>query len=170
MMVAVRHPKNMTATVRLTRRGAWAQKLDYSEAEQMLRAGATQQEVADRFDVSQAAVSNAIRRGVIKADTNRTETRAVPWSPIAPEHRDQYLVRMLRAYHRREKGLKSAPVIEAQLDTFLRKVEEGDWVVDYSPTDGFVRVPRREGVDLGLVREPGLDNRGRPRRAARKKS
>jgi hypothetical protein len=147
----------------LTRRGLWAQKLDYNEAEQMLRAGATQQEVAERFGVSQAAVSNAIRRGVITADTNRADTRAVPWSPIEKRHRDRYLVRMLRAHHRRSMGMRSAPVIEAQLDTFLRKIGEGDWVVDYSPEDGFIRVPRREGIDLGLIREPHLDDQGEPR-------
>lgn len=134
----------------------------------MLRAGATQAEVAERFGVSQGAVSNAITRGNIKADTNRTGRRAVPWSPIRPEHRDKYLVRMLRALHRREQGMKSAPVIEAQLDTFLRSMAEGGWVVDYLPDkfpeEGFVRVPRREGIDEGLIREPGLDNRGRPRR------
>lgn len=134
----------------------------------MLRAGQTQAQVAAHFGVSQGAVSNAISRGNIKADTNRTERRAVPWTPIRPEHRDKYLVRMLRALHRREMGMKSAPVIEAQLDTFLRSMEEGGWVVDYDPVkhpeEGFIRVPRREGIDEGLIREPGLDNRGRPKR------
>ena len=155
-------------TVRLTTRGAWAQKIDYSEAEQMLRAGATQQEVADHFGVSQGAVSNAIRRGALKADTNRPERRAVPWSPVLPQHRDQYLVRMLRAAHRRDQGLGSAAVIEAQLDKFLEAVERDGFVVDYRPDldekRGFVRVPRRQGVDEWLVREPQLDDRGRPRR------
>jgi hypothetical protein len=64
--------------------------------------------------------------------------------------------------------MKSAPVIEAQLDTFLRSMAEGGWVVEYDPEkypdEGFVRVPRREGIDEGLIREPGLDNRGRPKR------
>ena len=160
-------------TPRLTQRGAWAQKLDYSEAEQMLRSGQTQAQVAAHFGVSQGAVSNAITRGNIKADTNRTERRAVPWTPIRPEHRDKYLVRMLRAHHRREMGMKSAPVIEAQLDTFLRSMAEGGWVIDYDPEkdpeNGFVRVPRREGIDLGLIREPGFDNRGRPRRVNKKR-
>src|SRR5690348_2089893 len=155
-------------TVRLTQRGRWAQKIDYKEAEQMLRAGRTQGEVAERFGVTQGAVSNAITRGNIKADTGRTGQRAVPWHPLRPEHRDKYLVRMLRAAHRRERGLKSAPVLEAMLDTFLRSMKEGGWVIDYDPEnhpdEGFVRVPRRDGIDLGLIREPDLDNRGRRRR------
>src|SRR5690349_14587270 len=112
----------------LTRRGEWAQKIDYKEAEQMLRAGKTQREVASRFGVTQGAVSNAIARGAISADTNRPAARAVPWHPIRPEHRDKYLVVMLRAAHRRRSGLKSAPVLEAMLDTFLARVEAEGWV------------------------------------------
>ena len=138
----------------LTRRGEYHQKIDYSEAEQMLRAGATQQQVADKFGVSQAAVSNAIARGMIEYKTNRPKTSGVPWSPVAPEHREQYLVRMLRAAQRREEGLTNSPFWEDRLDGFLRKMEEEGWVVDYDPSEGFKRVPRRPGVDLGLVREP----------------
>ena len=137
----------------------------------MLRAGKTQAEVAEKFGVTQGAVSNAITRGNIKADTGRTDRRAVPWHPIRKEHRDKYLVRMLRAWARREQGLKSAPVLEAMLDTFLRSMTEGGWVIDYQPDEypdeGFIRVDRREGVDLGMVREPDLDNRGRKRRTPR---
>ncbi|WP_157693035.1 hypothetical protein [Pedococcus dokdonensis] len=124
----------------------------------MLRAGATQQKVADKFGVSQAAVSNAIRRGVIKIDTNRADARAIPWSPIQAEHRDQYLVRMLRAAHRRQNLQPNAPVMEAQLDKFLEAVHRDGFVIDYrpdlDPERGFVRVPRREGIDEGLVRQP----------------
>ena len=135
----------------------------------MLRAGKTQREVAEKFGVSQGAVSNAITRGNIKADTNRVVSRAVPWHPIKPEHRDKYLVRMLRAHHRRVNGLKNAPVLEAMLDTFLVAMERDGFVIDYQPDteDGFVRVPRREGIDTGLVRDPELDNRGREWAASR---
>jgi len=148
----------------LTRRGEYHQKIDYSEAEQMLRAGATQQEVADKFGVTQAAVSNAVKRGMVDMEARRPEGRAVPWSPISPEHRQDYLARMLRAAHRREQGLKSSSIWEARLDGFLKSMDEGGWVVDYDPIEGFRRVPRRLGVDKGLVREPLLDDRGRLRR------
>lgn len=141
------------------------QRIDYAEATQMLRSGATQQEVADRFGVSQAAVSANIKRGNIKIEyPNQTEGRSVPWHPIRPEHRDRYLIRMLRAAHRREQGLKSAPVLEAMLDKFLQAAEERDFVVDYDPDteEGFFRVERRQGIDTGLVKDPDLDDRGRP--------
>ncbi len=156
------------------RRGKdWAKQIDYSEAEQLLRTGMTQKEVGARFGVTQGAIALAISRGNIKIKTGRAEGRALPWHPIEVEHRDKYLARMLRAHHRREQGLKSAAVIEAQLDAFLKSLAESDMVVDYDPDteDGFTRVPRRLGVDHGLVREPNLDDRGRPRlrRKARRK-
>ena len=141
------------------------QRLDYAEAEQMLRAGATQQEVADRFGVSQPAVNRAIWRGRIKDityDRTNTDETAIPWHPVRPEHRSRYLVRMLRAAARRDRGEKSAPVIEAQLDNFLRQMDAMDCVVHYDPEteDGWFRVARRPGVDLGLVRDPYLDDSG----------
>lgn len=148
----------------LTRRGEYSQKIDYSEAEQMLRAGATQQEVADRFGVSQAAISNAVARGRIDMAPRRPEGRAIPWTPIKLEHRQDYLARMLRAAHRREQGMTSSSFWESRLDGFLRAMEDGGWVVDYDPDEGFKKVPRRLGVDQGLVREPHLDDRGRVRR------
>lgn len=125
----------------------------------MLRGGATQQEVAERYGVTQAAVSVNIKRGNIKIDyPNQPEGRAVPWHPIRKEHRDRYLIRMLRAAHRREQGLKSAPVLEAMLDTFLAQAAELDFVVTYDPDteEGFFRVPRRHGIDEGLIRNPDV--------------
>src|SRR5690349_15009401 len=116
------------------------QKIDYSEAEQMLRAGKTQQEVAEKFGVTQAAVSANIKRGNIKVEyPNQTEGRAVPWHPIRPEHRDRYLIRMLRAKARRDQGLKSAAVLEAMLDKFLQSADEQGFVIHYDPDteDGF---------------------------------
>lgn len=141
--------------------------MDYSEAEQMLRAGKTQREVADHFGVTQAAISTAIRRGRIKGITyNRVpvEGSGIPWSPILPEHRNRHLVRMLRAAARRRAGKKNLDAIEAQFEIFLRKMEELDAVVHYDPgtPEGFFRVPRRPGIDKGLVREPHLDDEGNP--------
>lgn len=131
----------------------------------MLRSGATQAEVGARFGVSQAAISAAIRRGRIKWERpNQAEGRAVPWHPIRKEHRDQYLIRMLRVNHRRQQGLPSAAVLEAMLDNFLADAQARDFVVTYDPDteQGFFRVSRRPGVDRGLVRDPSVDDRGWP--------
>ena len=154
----------------LTRKGEHTQKIDYSEAEQLLRAGATQAEVAEKFGVTQAGISRAISRGMIQIDTGRAEGPALPWSPITLEHRNLYPARILRAWHRRQNGLVSSAWWESKLDTCLETMEREGWVWDYDPEEGFSRVPRRHGVDLGLVREPDLDDRGRRRRRTVKKS
>ena len=158
----------MTAT--MMRRPGGAQRIDYKKAEMMLRSGATQQEVADLFGVTQGAIAAAIRRGVVKYKKGRPADRAMPWSPIREEHRQKYLARMLRAAHRRESGMENAPPIERMLDSFLRDVEERDYVVTYEPDteEGFFRVPRRHGIDEGLVREPDINDDGTPKRQRRK--
>lgn len=141
------------------------QQIDYAEAEALLRAGGTQQEVAKHFGVGQAAISRAIWRQKIKDityDRTKTDETAIPWYPVRPEHRSRYLVRMLRAAARRNRGEKSAAVIEAQLDSFLKQVDELDFVVHYDPDteEGFHRVARRHGIDQGLIRTPYLDDNG----------
>lgn len=143
------------------------QRIDYAEAAIMLRAGKTQQEVADHFGVQQPAVNRAIWRGRIKDiayDRSKTDESGVPWSPIRPEHRSRYLVRMLRAATRQQRGEKNAPILQAQLDNFLKQVEEMDFVIHYDPDteEGFFRVPRRKGIDKGLIRDPYLDDNGLP--------
>ncbi len=143
------------------------QRIDYAEAEQMLRSGATQQEVADHFGVTQPAVNRAIWRGRIKDisyDRATADTTAIPWHPIRPAHRSRYLPRMLRAAARRARGEQNSPVIAAQLTNFLEQAEQLDFVVHYDPDtpEGFYRVPRRPGIDTGLVRDPYVDDDGNP--------
>ena len=73
--------------------------------------------------VHQPAVNRAIWRGRIKVegyDRTETEESAIPWHPIRPEHRSRYLARMLRAAARRERGEQNAPILDAQLDGFMR--------------------------------------------------
>lgn len=153
------------------------QRIDYSEAEQMLRSGKTQQEVADKFGVTQAAIAGAIARGRIAYDkpargSRPKEDRAVPWSPIRPEHRDKYLYRILRAHHKREKGEPNSPQWEIMLDAFLRSAEEEDFVIGYWPEtdEGFYRIARREGIDEGLIRNPEYGDDDKPVRSRRRKA
>lgn len=139
------------------------QRIDYAEAAKMLRAGASQREVADLFGVGQAAISRAISRGAIKGieyDRTKTDESPIPWSPIRKEHRNSHLARMLRAAARRERGDRSAPVIEAQLDLFLKDLRKRDLVVVHDPEMGWTRVPRRRGIDAWLIRDPYLADDG----------
>jgi hypothetical protein len=135
-------------------RRAGVQRLDYKEAEKMLRAGATQQEVADRFGVRQAAVSLAISRGNIKHDTGFE--RRLPWH-MHREHVNLSIPRSLRLAMRVQAGEEDMPeYLRRQGEGFIRTLDEMDAVIHYEPevSPYFFRVPRRHGIDLGLIREP----------------
>lgn len=135
--------------------GSGRQRLDYSEAEQMLRAGATQLEVAKKFDVSQSAVSLAIRRGRIKHDTGFE--RLLPWH-MNSDHVNLSVPRGLRLAMRVQRGeTEGMPeYLRQQGEGFLRTLDEMDAVIHYDPdvAPWWFRVPRRHGIDNGLIREP----------------
>lgn len=143
------------------KRGSGTQRLDYKEAEQMLRAGASQGEVAERFGVSQAAVSMAISRGNIKHDTGREHL--LPWR-MRPEHSNLSIPRSLRLAERIRRGeAEEMPAYLRQLgEGFTRRLEELDAVIHYDPDvePYWFRVPRRHGIDNGLIREPDVEEEG----------
>lgn len=132
-----------------------AQILDYSEAEQLLRQGLTQAEVAQRFGVTQPAISAAIRRGRIKFDTGAPPKR-LPWT-IKKEHTNLAIPRLLRFALRIEDGDETLrPEFRKQGEAFVRRLREMDAVIHYEADvePHFFRVPRRHGIDTGLWREP----------------
>ena len=140
-------------------RGSGVQRLDYSEAEQMLRGGATQLEVAQKFGVSQSAVSLAIKRGNIKHDTGFE--RLLPWH-MRREHVNLSIPRNLRLALRVQRGETDGmpEYLRQQGEGFLRTLEEMDAVIHYDPdvSPWWFRVPRRPGIDNGLIREPEPDS------------
>ena len=140
------------------KRGSGKQRLDYKEAEQMLRAGATQAEVAKKFGVTQAAVSQAITRQNIKHETGRE--RLLPWH-MKPEHRNMSIPRSLRLAERIRKGDAEdmPPYLRQNGEGFIRRLEELDAVIHYDPDvePYWFRVPRRPGIDRGLIREPDVE-------------
>ena len=129
------------------------QILDYSEAEQMLRAGKSQTEVAARFGVHPSAISVAIARGNIKFDTGFK--RRLPWR-VKKEHSNLAIPRALRLAVRVQEGDEMSPEMEKLARGFLHRLEELDAVIHYDPDVApfFFRVPRRAGIDKGLFREP----------------
>ncbi len=79
----------------------------------------------------------------------------IPWH-VQEAHRWRHPVMMLRAEARRRAG-KELRVREAQhLESWKRGLAERNAVVHYDPDteQGFFYVPRREGVDGDLIREP----------------
>ena len=135
------------------------QKLDDKEVEAMLRRGMTQKQVVAVYkergiSVAQSAISQAITTGRIKVDTNRN-AGAIPWK-LKPEHRHLHAARMLRTQARLDAGLDVGASLREQVRTWREGLLAEDSVITYDPDtrEGFWRVPRREGIDRGWVREP----------------
>lgn len=147
------------------------QKLDDKLVEQMLRAGKTQMEVVDYYrakgiEVTQSAISQAIKVGRIKIDTNRAGG-GIPWK-LKPEHRHLHAARMLRTLARLESGRPIGKTLESQVESWVRGLQEEDSVIAYDPDteEGFWRVPRRPGIDLWYYRDPSVDDEGYARTRA----
>jgi hypothetical protein len=137
------------------------QILDYSEVSQLLRAGWTQAAVAQKFGVSQGAVALAKSRGHVDGGSSNVKAD-IPWE-VRPEHRGLHLPKMLRAYARQQAGEKVSPLTAPLLEAFVRSLKELDAVVHYEPDVApfFFRVPRRHGIDRGLVRDPWTADDGK---------
>lgn len=127
----------------------------------MLRNGATQGDVAKKFGVSQSAVSQAIARGNIKFETGYQ--RRIPWK-VRPEHSNLAIPRMLRLAERVRAGdTEGMPeYLRQSAEGFMRTLHEMDAVIHYEPeaSPWWFRVPRRHGIDNGLVREPDVEDSG----------
>jgi len=103
----------------------------------------------------EAFINRHRRMGHERTLSIRHET-LLPWK-INQEHAGLFAATMLRAEGRRRNGQQLSSRLESQLNAFLGRLEDGDLVVHYDPDteDGFALVPRRPGVDLDLIREPG---------------
>lgn len=87
----------------------------------------------------------------------------IPWK-VSTQHRWNYLLWALRTEARLRAGLKVMPGDLDRLNSLKSRIPEGR-VIHYDPTteQGWWLVPRREGVDLDMIREPE-DRTGRPSR------
>ena len=81
------------------------------------------------------------------------DDRLIPWA-VEPEHRYDKNVRCLRIEARLQAGEEIGPSDFRLWRAWRQRLEAGDLVVHYDPEDGFMLVPRREGIDLGFIREP----------------
>lgn len=79
----------------------------------------------------------------------------IPWY-VKPEHRHSHAVGMLRAEARRRAGKQLTPHMEEMLNAWLWGLANDGTVVHYDPDtkEGWWYVPRRQGVDKDLIREP----------------
>ncbi len=136
--------------------------LDYSEVDQLLRSGWTQVAVARKYGVTQAAVSQARRRGRLK-DGDTKVMHSLPWK-VRKEHLNLYAPKMLRTAARLEAGYSIGDSLAPQVAVFLQGLESTDAVIHYEPDldPPFIRVPRRQGIDLWWVRDPHVNDDGTP--------
>lgn len=81
------------------------------------------------------------------------DTCLIPWE-VDPEHRHCHAISMLRAEARRRAGLPLTPKAAQNLSAWLSRLQRDGTVVLYDRAIGWRYVPRRNGIDLDLIREP----------------
>ena len=105
-------------------------------------------------DITPSAFANVrYRRGLQRRIARNDEL--IPWRVEEP-HRFQYPLAMLRVEARRREGRELRTTDAERLASWKRQLTEQGLVVHYDPEteEGFFYVPRREGVDTDLIREP----------------
>lgn len=82
----------------------------------------------------------------------------IPWQ-VRSDHANAFPLVMLRLAARRDAGQTLPPEREAKLDRWIARLAAEDAVVAYvkNSADGFHYVPRRPGVDTGLIRVPDAE-------------
>ncbi|EYR62242.1 hypothetical protein N866_10390 [Actinotalea ferrariae CF5-4] len=143
---------------------------DEQEIVRWHEAGWTYRQMADEYlrkyqlTMSLSTFSNFVtRRGLARRIAR--DDALIPWH-VREEHRWAYPLVLLRMEARRRAGAELRPLDAKRLASFLERLAGQDLVVAYDPEseDGFSYVPRRQGRDLDLIREPGYATTVRPAR------
>ena len=125
----------------------------------MVEQGMTHAQIAEAVSkqtgehVGRSSVSAALHRA---AKTNRIRyERYLPWT-VRQEHANLYNAIMLRLAARVDKGEKLTEANAKRLSSWKEALVRDNVVIHYEPEthQGFFRVLRREGIDLGYIREP----------------
>lgn len=133
-----------------------------SELEAWVNQGMTHDQIVEKIkrekhvDVTRSAVSVALSRA---GRTTRTiEDKAVPWV-IRPEHSNKIDLHLLRVHKRITEGEQVRDSDRRRYESWKAKLDAEDAVVHYEPRSaaGFWWVPRRPGIDNGLIREPDVE-------------
>lgn len=110
------------------------------------------------LSVTPAMFSNWRARLGLKPRVAVRDETLIPWD-VRLEHSWLSPMRMLRAEIRRRGGLELTPEQAARLDVWKGLLEGQDLVVHYSrdTEQGFFYVPRRDGVDDDIIRNPAVE-------------
>lgn len=142
--------------------------LPQQKVERLARAGLSNKEIQDRLfredgvDVTRAALSMFRKRHDLPRLRARYDT-LIPWT-VRAEHANLFMAKMLRTEGQIRAGKEIPESTAAQHAAWRRRLEEADAVVHYDgeTAEGWWLVPRRHGIDKGLIRDPGLDDDGKP--------
>lgn len=139
---------------------------DKTELERWMRNGRPYPEILAEYETrgihvtSQALSVFRNRRNIAPVKTWNKDL--LPWT-VKAEHRGSWAAKMLRAEGKVRRGEPlPAGRIKRDLELWKKRMEPGGefegMVVHYDPElpEGFVYVPRREGVDTDLIREPDV--------------
>jgi len=134
--------------------------IDVPQLRQLSREGLSASQIVDRLESltgHRYSVTAVIRRqrGAGIPRTTVQHARAIPWR-LRPEHMWTHWARMLRAASREGAGRPLTKTDARALTAFRKMLDDHDAVVYYDrdTTRGWWLLPRRAGVDLGLIREP----------------
>lgn len=143
---------------------------DEGEVVRWFEQGWTYDEMVDEYrrkyhiEIQPSAFGNFRRRKGLSRRITRDD-ELIPWY-VKPEHRWAYPAAMLRAEARARAGKVLKPGEAERLSSWRERLDENNAVVHYDEDteQGWYYVPRREGIDRDLIREP--DRKTTQRRAA----
>lgn len=117
--------------------------------------------VAKMYGVTAQAVSKAARERKLNVKFRNNYKQWIPWKVKRGKgHQETYEHRMLRAWAKRETGDDLTEKERRSLEIFEAKMHACGMVIHYErerPADlggPWMRVPRREGIDTGWIRNP----------------
>ena len=119
----------------------------------------------DGVELTSAAISMFRIRNNLDPIRN-THHALLPWT-VSLEHRGLYPAQMLRLEGRVRNGDDITDIKRDALERWKAKLVAEDAVVHYEADtpQGWHYVPRREGVDSDLIRDPAWDDEGKPVKA-----
>lgn len=136
-----------------------AKKLPDALIDQLVRDGKSDREILDYLEEHENIVATrqalSIRRKRRGDGMRPRVPPAVPWK-LREEHAKTAPANAIRWYARREAGLPLSPEESIKLERMVAHLDLKGGVLHYEPElpGGWRIVPRRDGIDTGIVRNP----------------
>ena len=140
-----------------------APRIPKDEVIRMLRAGIKQAEIVKHLQQKYGLEVTPQAIGMIRSRANIPATQArytnlLPWR-VPEVHNRLHIPAMLRLEARRRAGERLNDDQTKQIDSFLSRLKENDWVIHYEENDptgrGWYYFPR-EAYDTDIIRDPSM--------------